>query len=103
MHPFSAAKDAFRFFRDFMQDAPDEVSGAFALGPLPDGGRAADHFLVYAGPPDEGEKVVVPVREFGSPREDLLASMSYCDAQQLYDDDFPFGSRTTGSRAMWRR
>jgi FAD/FMN-containing dehydrogenase len=93
VYPLSAAKDVCRFFRDFMQDAPDEISGAFALGPLPDGGRAAVLFLVYAGAPDEGEKVVAPVREFGSPFEDLLAPMSYCDVQQLYDDDFPFGVR----------
>jgi FAD/FMN-containing dehydrogenase len=91
VHPLSAAKDAFRFFRHFMHDAPDEVSGAFALGPLPDGQRAAVFFLVYAGPPDEGEKVVAPVREFGSPLEDLLGPMSYCELQQAYDADFPFG------------
>jgi FAD/FMN-containing dehydrogenase len=93
VYPLSAAKDVCRFFRDFMQDAPDEISGAFALGPLPDGGRAAVLFLVYAGAPDEGEKVVAPVREFGSPLEDLLAPMSYCDVQRLYDEDFPFGVR----------
>ncbi len=91
LHPMSAANNAFRFFRDFMDGAPDELSGAFALGPLPDGGRAVALFLVYAGPPEEGEKVLEPVREFGSPLEDLLGPTSYCDVQQLYDADFPFG------------
>jgi FAD/FMN-containing dehydrogenase len=91
LHPFDAARDAFRFFRDFMNGAPDDVSGAFALGPLPGGGRAAVLFLVYAGPPDAGEEALRSVREFGSPLEDLLAPTSYCDVQQLYDADFPFG------------
>ena len=31
------------------------------------------------------------MREFGSPLEDMLAPMSYCDVQQAFDADFPFG------------
>jgi FAD/FMN-containing dehydrogenase len=91
LHPFRAAKDAFSFFGDFMQSAPDEVSGAFALSPLPDGERAVVLFLVYAGPPEEGEKVIAPVREFGSPLEDSIQPISYCDLQRAFDPDFPFG------------
>jgi hypothetical protein len=91
LHSFSAAKDAFRFFGDFMQAAPDEVSGAFALNTLADGDRAAVLLMVYAGPPEEGEKVTAPVREFGSPLEDSIRPMGYCDLQQVFDADFPFG------------
>jgi len=91
LHPFEAAQEAFGFFREFMNSAPDEVSGAFGLGPLPDGQRAVFLFVCYAGPPEEGEKVIAPVREFGSPLEDLIQPMSYCDLQQAFDADFPFG------------
>ena len=31
------------------------------------------------------------MHEFGAPLEDLIAPMSYCDVQQAYDADFPFG------------
>jgi len=91
LHPFDAAKDAFGFFREFMDSAPDEVSGAFAVGPLPDEQRAVFLFVCYAGPPERGEKVLAPLRKLGSPLEDLIQPMSYCDLQQAFDADFPFG------------
>jgi FAD/FMN-containing dehydrogenase len=93
LHPFDAAKEAFRFFREYSQSAPDEVSGAFGLGPLPDGPRAVFLFVCYSGQPEEGEKVIAPVREFGSPLEDLIQPMGYCDVQKAFDEDFPFGVR----------
>ena len=91
LHPFEAAQEAFGFFREFMNSAPDEVSGAFGLGPLPDGQRAVFLFVCYAGPPEQGEQVIARLREFGSPLEDLIQPMSYCDVQQAFDADFPFG------------
>jgi len=91
LHPLGAAKDAFTFYRDFSQDAPDDLFCEFGLAALPDGQRVVSLFMCYSGPPEEGEKVVAPVREFGSPLEDLLAPMSSCDVQQAFDADFPFG------------
>ncbi len=91
LHPMSAAKDAFKFYRDFSQKAPDELFCEFALAALPDGQRAVSLFMCYSGPPEAGEKVVAPLREFGNPLEDMLGPMSYCDVQQAYDADFPFG------------
>jgi FAD/FMN-containing dehydrogenase len=90
-HPFSAAKDAFRFYRDYSQSAPDDVFTEFALGTRPDGQRAVFIFVCYEGPLDEGEEALRPVREFGSPLADMIEPMSYCDVQQAYDDDFPYG------------
>jgi FAD/FMN-containing dehydrogenase len=91
MYPFSAAKEAFSFHRDFSQAAPDELFCEFGLGALPDGERGVFLFFCYTGPPEEGEKVLAPARAFGSPVEDFLAPMSYCELQQAFDADFPFG------------
>ena len=91
IYPFSAAKEAFTFYRDFSQSAPDELFAEFALACLPDGQRAVMIFVFYAGPAEEGAKVLRPVHEFGAPLDDLIAPMSYCDVQQAYDADFPFG------------
>jgi FAD/FMN-containing dehydrogenase len=91
LHPLAAAKDAFMFYRDFSMDAPDDLFCEFGLAALPDGQRVVALFMCYAGPPEEGERVVAPVRDFGSPLEDFLAPMSYCDVQQAFDADFPFG------------
>jgi FAD/FMN-containing dehydrogenase len=91
LYPFSAAKETCRFYRDFSQAAPDELFCEFGLAALPDGRRVVFLFLCYAGPPDEGEQVIAPVREFGSPLEDMVEPMSYCEVQQAFDADFPWG------------
>jgi FAD/FMN-containing dehydrogenase len=90
-HPMSAAKDAFHFYRAFSQAAPDELFCEFGLGALPDGERGVFMFMVYAGPPEEGEKAIAPVREFGSPVQDLMGPVSYVEVQKMYDADFPWG------------
>ncbi len=90
-HPFSAARDAFGFYREYSRSAPDDVFAEFALGTLPDGERGVFIFVCFEGPLDEGEKVLRPVREFGRPLADMIAPMSYCEVQQAYDEDFPYG------------
>ena len=91
LYPFSAAKEAFTFYRDFAESAPDELFCEFALAALPDGQRAVSLFMCYCGPVEVGEKVLAPLREFGNPIEDMLAPMTYCEIQQAFDADFPFG------------
>jgi FAD/FMN-containing dehydrogenase len=91
LHPFSTAKDLFRFHREFAAAAPDEAFVEFGLGPLPDGQPGAFLFLFHAGPPDVGEEVLRPAREFGSPLEDLVERVPYPAAQQAFDAEFPSG------------
>ncbi len=91
VHPFSAARDVLRFYREYSQGAPDDLFVEAGLATLPDGQRAVMLFVVYFGPQEEGEELLRPVREFGSPLEDMIMAMSYCDVQQAYDGDFPFG------------
>jgi len=91
LHPFSAAKDLFRFHREFAAAAPDEAFVEFGLGPLPDGQPGAFLFLFHAGPPDVGEEVLRSAREFGSPLEDFVESVPYTAAQQAFDAEFPPG------------
>jgi FAD/FMN-containing dehydrogenase len=39
LYPFSAAKEAFKFYRDFSRAAPDDLFCEFGLAALPDGQR----------------------------------------------------------------
>ena len=93
VHPFTAAREVARFYREYAQTAPDEVFTEPAFGALPDGQRAVSLFVVHVGPLEQGEKLLRPVREFGTPLEDTIAPISYCAVQQAYDADFPFGLR----------
>ena len=91
LHPFSAAREAFSFYRDFSQAAPDELFCEFGLGKLPDGERGVFMFFCWSGDLEQGENVLAPARAFGSPVEDYLTPMSYCEIQTAFDEEFPFG------------
>ena len=91
LHPITAAKDAFEFYREFSAAAPDELFCEFALVPLPDGQQAVAIFVAYFGEPSEGERVLAAVHDFGRPIEDMLGPLNYCELQQAFDADFPFG------------
>jgi FAD/FMN-containing dehydrogenase len=94
-----------RFYRDFMVDAPDEVGAGLAFitappvdfVPEPVRGKPVVALLVcYSGPPEEGEEVVRPLREFGPPAIDMVQPMSYLAIQQLLD-----GGNQKGMQNYW--
>ena len=87
-------------WRDFMDAAPDEVSSALFLWGVP----ATEAFpadlhdraivvpaAVYAGPAEEGERVLRPLRELATPLLDLSAMMPYTVLQSAFDVLFPKG------------
>ena len=49
--------------------------------------------VCYAGPVEEGEAVLRPLREFGPPGVDLVQPMPYVAVQQLLDPGNPKGVR----------
>src|SRR5690606_13781159 len=95
-------KRALRFYRDYHTTAPNEVSTILALGKIP----PTEHFPeaihetpfillggLYAGPTAEGERVLRPLRDFGTPLIDASGIMPYIQAQQAFDQDYPDGLR----------
>jgi FAD/FMN-containing dehydrogenase len=91
VHPFSAARDVLRFYRDFVLTAPEELTLYAAMLTLPDGTPVIALVGCYCGPIETGEQVVRPLREFGSPILDALQPMPYPQMQQLLDAGFPAG------------
>jgi FAD/FMN-containing dehydrogenase len=92
--------DVLRFYRDFVAEAPGELGNVIRLGtipPLP----VIDEELhyrpaiavasCYAGPIDDGEHAVQPLREFGKPLVDLVGPTLYVDHQRGLDDTVPHG------------
>jgi hypothetical protein len=45
----------------------------------------------YAGPVEEGERVLRPLKEFGSPVLDLCRPKPYLEHQKMFDPSFPHG------------
>jgi FAD/FMN-containing dehydrogenase len=103
MYPAEVAPEALPAWRDFMEEAPDEVSSQAYFWSVPDveafpaEARGENAFIVaamYAGSPDEGERVLQPLRELGPPLVDLSGQMPYREVQTMFDPFFPEGERS---------
>lgn len=97
--PRAQAGRIMRAYRDFMEQAPDEVAGGASLihaPPLPFVPEALQLqpivalLFVYVGPVEDGERAVAPLRELG-PEFEMLAPLPYVAVQQMLDAGSPKG------------
>jgi FAD/FMN-containing dehydrogenase len=95
--PMEEAPNVLRFYRDWIADCPDDLMTilvqrkAPALPVVPPdlvGQRVIAVACCYAGSVVEGEKVVRPLKEFGSPVLDLCMPKPYLDHQAMFDPSF---------------
>jgi FAD/FMN-containing dehydrogenase len=98
--PMSDAPQVLRFLRDFAADAPDEVGimGNLRLAPpLPvvpaelHGTPIVALVFTYAGPVDDGEAALEPLRALPAPAINALAPKPYCAHQKMFDAALPHG------------
>ncbi len=92
-HPLSEATNVLRFYGEFSADVPDELVTMGVLLHTPEGFPVAAIGACYNGPIDAGEKVLDPVRRFGSPLDDQLQPLPYGILQTIFDPAFPPGAR----------
>jgi FAD/FMN-containing dehydrogenase len=93
IHPFDRARDVFRFYRDEIAGAPDELTVYPGMLTGPDGDLLVALVVCYSGPIDQTERILAPLRSFGPPVADLLTEMPYTAMQQLFDPAYPSGRR----------
>ena len=100
LHPLERADEALRFSRDFMEDAPDDLTVYEVFMTVPPAPPFPEHLqgkpalaigIVYAGDADEGERLVRPLREFGPPALDALGRMPVPTVQEMLDPTSPHG------------
>jgi len=98
--PMEDSPQVLRFYRDWIADAPDELMTIVIhrkAPPLPfvpeelHGKLVVGVICCYAGPIEEGEKVVRPLKEFGSPVLDLCVPKPFLAHQSMFDASFPKG------------
>ena len=98
--PLDRAPAVLRFLRDFLATAPDEVGimGTLRLAPpmpvIPaelHGQPIVALVLTYAGPIEQGERVLHPVRSFGPPVLDAVVPKPYTAHQKMFDPALPHG------------
>ncbi len=93
-HPFDAAADFLRFYRDFTAKAPEELMTFAGVGHAPDGSGTKLALVVacHIGAPEQAEKDLQPLREFGSPVMVELGPLPYTVINSLLDGGYPTGS-----------
>jgi FAD/FMN-containing dehydrogenase len=93
-HPFAAARDVLRFYREFTASLPDELTAFAGVLHAPDGSgtKLAAIIVCHAGALDAGAKAVTPVKRFGAPVMDVIGPMPYTAVNTLFDAGFPRGA-----------
>jgi FAD/FMN-containing dehydrogenase len=99
-HSLKDAPQVLRFYREFIADAPDELTTIFELSVappapfLPDNVHGTPIVMVgtcYAGSPEVGAEVLRPLKQFGRPIVDLIEPMPYTTLQSMFDPMVPHG------------
>ena len=93
LYRYEHARAAMEFYAAFSSKAPDELSLDAALVTAPSGERFFNVSACYVGPIAEGERVIKPLREYGTPAEDRIAPIPYVQLQSAGDANFPRGRR----------
>lgn len=100
IYPFEEATSVLRNWRDFVLEAPDEVTCdalVWGMPPLPEVPPEMHWAPViilaamYAGSAEEGERILQPVREMGTPIGDMSARQPYLAMQSDVDALFADG------------
>src|SRR5215208_6336814 len=98
--PMTESPRLLRFYRDWIADAPDELMTIVIhrkAPPLPfvpaelHGELVVAIVCCYAGPIEEGEQLVKPLRDFGHSVLDACRPKPYLEHQAMFDPSFPHG------------
>lgn len=90
-HPFDKAKELLTFYRQFNHTEPDACTTYAALVSSLEGSPIAALISCYNGPIAEGQRVLQPVKRFGSPIMDQIGPLPYTAVQQMLDTDYQPG------------
>jgi FAD/FMN-containing dehydrogenase len=104
--PFAQAKAVLTQFRDFTEKMPDELNVWMVtrkapplpfLSPEIHGKEIVALAICYAGDPAQGEKLIQPLRGFGTPYGEHVGVQPYAAWQQAFDPLL-----TPGARNYWK-
>jgi FAD/FMN-containing dehydrogenase len=94
------SQDVLRYYRDWTADAPNELMTIVIHRKAPPldfvppelhGRLVVAVVCCWSGDLEEGERVIRPLREFGSPVLDLCETKPFVEHQAMFDPSFPHG------------
>ncbi|MEV8631378.1 FAD-binding oxidoreductase [Streptosporangium sp. NPDC051023] len=104
--------EVFRAWCDWADTVPDEVTTRAMfwtaprdphLPPQVHGRQVLITGAVYAGPPEEGERVLQPIRSFGTPLADLSGPMPFRMFQSAFDFFFAKGTLASYWKSLFMK
>ena len=104
--PASEAPKVLELYRTLAESAPPELTLVLIIRPappapwLPKDRHGSPVVLIgacYSGKLEEGEKIVAPIKSFGTPIGDILVRRPYTQLQSLLD-----GANPKGRRCYWK-
>jgi FAD/FMN-containing dehydrogenase len=104
--PASEAPMVLELYRTLAENAPPELTLAVMMRSAPPapwlpkethGKPIVAMLACYSGSPEEGERVVAPIKAFGSPIGDVMVRRPYTQLQSLLD-----GTQPKGRRYYWK-
>ena len=102
LYPRDVAVDVIRHFRDYIEDAPDDLTAYAALLHAPDGAPLVGVIACYCGQITDGERVLQPLRAFGKPVLDAIQPMPFVAMQSLLGPSFPDGNHNYWKSTLQR-
>ena len=102
IYPRDAAFEVIRNFRDYIQSAPDEVTAYAAFLHLPDGTPVVGVVPCYCGAIPDAQRVLEPLRTFGTPILDAIQPMPFPAMQALFGPSFPDGNHNYWKSSLQR-
>jgi FAD/FMN-containing dehydrogenase len=108
-YPLEQAHEVLAFTRDWMEEAPDELTTFPVLVTAPpeppfppelQGRPIVAVGVAYAGPADDGMRALAPLKRFAPPALDLAGPMPYLALQSMLDATAPPGLHYY-NRAEW--
>lgn len=102
MYPLEMGREVLRFWCDFNESVPDEVSSDAIIWKVPPApmfpaeihGRSIVAIAaVHCGDTSEGERTLEPLRQIGTPLFDMSRPIPWVALQSAFDGPFPKGAR----------
>src|SRR5215813_772121 len=98
--PMEDAPEILRWYRDFIVEAPNSLSGFFAFLTVPPAPPFPEHLhnkkmcgvvWAYAGPQEKAEETFKPIRAFKKPALDFVGPLPQPALQSMFDALYPPG------------
>jgi FAD/FMN-containing dehydrogenase len=98
--PLEKSREALRLYRDFMNQAPEDLNAFFAFLIVPPGPPFPKELhnktvcgvvAVYTGPEAKADALLAPLRRFGPPLVDFFGPLPFPAVQSMFDGLVPEG------------